>query len=579
MFVVYLQISNLKFVHFGCFGRELHKTHGYTTTIHGGYIIMKKSQSSQYRTQICGLPPKLVFSPNNQCNYESNDDESHRHHQQEILMWKNQLREEELWQDAQSNTTCLLREIVSFFGQKDSGSSSILSDDLIQYFGRRIVASTAITDNTTEDINTVDTWLTIYDLEKIAQTLTDHSFATDGPNEFTQNSKYNIQEEAAVTKKSWYDVIIIPYEGAANKILKIYDKDTSKQHMQRYLNYRAMRTMEQVQYFTLPFQKKRILQLKQYYSKQQQLQNELELCYTDAFEKLDDYCMNTLGVESDTLPLFPVHTAEADVGDASAKIIDHYADNVARHVRNIMTEELEKISIRFLSFLEDNGKAISAAIEYYLQFTDFLSSNQWRDGQESANYTHEKIPTLKKFVTSSSDSLISQFIHLPSSRVMLVSDLQQLNSFLTTRKRELSSRVAGSGRDVVEAIDLAWTQHCITTASATSGCNLNALALDISQYISAVQNVLAQIVGNGLHAKRLRLLADVLGYSPTEEAFRFKMLCRRAACLAYHMSLYQSQKEASALTTERCKLDIDMKAEELRLDTCRLDMVKTMGMK
>lgn len=544
-----------------------------------------KSKSSQYRAQLCGLPPKLAFSPSSaasKCN--DSDDESLRQ-QQEMIIWKKQLREEELWNGAQSNTKNLLREVISFYGQKDRGSPS-LADDLIQYFGRRIVPCTANNDNT-EDVKYdqhFDTWLTIYDLEKIAQMLQDH-FSSDGLNEFVQNSKdtsiakRNIQENALSNNMSWYEVIVIPNEGAASAILKIYDKDASKQHVRQYLNYRAIRTLEQVQHFTLPFQKRKLLQLEQYYCKQQQLQNDLELCCNDAFEKLDDYCMNILGLASDTLPLFPEQPPEANVGDAIAKVIDEYSDQVARHVRNIMMDELEKISNRFLSFLEDNGKAISTAIEYYLQFTNFLSSAKWRDGQESGNHKHEVMPTLKQFVTSSSDSLISQFIHSPSTRAMLVSDLQQLNSFLTSRKRELSSRVGG-GRDVVEAIDLAWTQHCIATASAKPDGKLNDVTLDdISQVISAVQNVLAQIVEDGLHAKRLRLLADVLGCSPAEEAFRLKILCRRAACLAYQMSLYQSQQETSALTTERCKLDLEMKDEEIRLDTCRLDVVTTMSIK
>lgn len=555
-----------------------------------------KSQSSQYRMQICGLPPKLAFSPSSAstpCIDDSTDDES-LYQKQEIILWKKQLREEELWKDAQSNTKMLLREIISFHhGQKDGGSPS-LADDLIQYFGRGIVPSTSNYDST-EDVNNAqhyfDTWLTIHDLEKMSQILQDH-FSADGLiNEFVQNSKdtsvvkRNFQEKAVSSHMSWHQLIIMPYEGAASAILKIYDQDASKQHMRQYLNYRAIRTIEQVQYFTLPFQKKQRLHLEQYYCKQQQLKNDLELCYNDAFDKLDDYCMNILGgLASDTLPLFPEQPVEFDDnGDATSKVIDEYSDQVARHVQNIMMDELQKISKRLLSFLEDNRQAISTALEYYLQFTDFLSSAKWRDREDSGCYKRddEVMPTLKQFVTSSSDTLISQFIHSPSTRTKLVIDLQQLDSFLNSRKRELSSRVSG-GRDVVEAIDLAWTQHRITTASKTPGGNfLSDVTLDdMSQYTSAIQNVLAQIVEDGFHAKRLRLLADVLGCSPTEEeALRFKILCRRAACLAYQMSLYQSQQETSALITERCKFELEMKDEAIRLDMCRLDVVTTMSIK
>lgn len=62
----------------------------------------------------------------------------------------------------------------------------------------------------------------------------------------------------------------------------------------------------------------------------------------------------------------------------------------------------------------------------------------------------------------------------------------------------------------------------------------------------------------------------MLGCAPTDEAFRFS---RRAASLAYQMSLYQSQQEASTHTMERCKLDVELKEEEFRLDTSRLEVL------
>ena len=546
-----------------------------------------KPQSSQYRTQICGLPPKLAFSPSASSSIDAAGIE------QQLLLWKNQLREEELWNDAQRDTLNLLRAIISFQqgrNETDREPSPLADDLMMQEFGRRIVHRISTDDNNTKDIENehhhFDTWLTIHDIKKIAQKLQDHH-TVEGPNDFLQKSTdasivKHIQEKDLVLSNntSWYEVIIIPYNDAAHAILRIYDKDASKQHICRYLTYRGIRTMEQAKYFTIPSQKKQLLLLKEYYCKQQHLLSELERYYNDAFEKLDDYCTIFLGVESDTLPLFPEHPASAaDVGenDAIPKAINEYSGQVESHVRTVMMNELSKVSGRFLSILGDNRKAIATAIEYYLHFTDFLSSAQWRDGQESAIDKHEMtMSTLRQFVTSPIDSLISEFIQSPSTRVMLVSDLQQLNSFLISRKRELSSR-AGVGRDVIEAIDLAWTHHCIAAESSKSGLNLNDATLnDISQFSSAVQNVLAKIVGDGLHAKRLRLLADVLGCLPSEDAFRFKILCRRAAFLAYQMSMYQSQQEASALTLGRCKLDLEMKETEIRLDSNRIDELTSM---
>ena len=541
-----------------------------------------KPQSSRYRTQICGLPPKLAFSPSASSSIDAGIEQQ--------LLWKNQMREEELWNDAQRDTLNLLRAIISFQQERNETDREVspLADDLMmQKFGRRrIVHPTSTDDNNTKDTenenNHVDTWLSIHDIEKIAQELQDHH-ANEGPTDFLQNSTAkivkHIQEKDLVlsNNKSWYEMIIIPYNYAAHTILRIYDKDISKQHICQYLTYRAIRTMEQVKYFTIPSKKKQLLQLKGYYCKQQQLLSELERYYNDAFEKLDDYCTIYLGVESDTLPLFPeVSAAVVGEHDAISKSINEYSDQVASHVRTDMMNELSKVSGRFLSILGDNRKTIASAIDYYLHFTEFLTSAQWRDEQESVIDKHEMtMSTLRQFVTS--EFAIAEFIQSPSTRVMLVSDLQKLNSFLISRKRELSSR-AGVGRDVIEAIDLAWTQFSVTAKSSMSGFNLNVTLGAISQFSSAVQNVLAQIVGDGVHAKRLRLLADVLGCSPSEDAFRFKILCRRAAFLAYQMSMYQSQQEASTLTLERCKLDLEMKETEIRLDSRRLDEITSMSL-
>lgn len=542
-----------------------------------------KPQSSSYRSQVCGLPPKLAFSPSASLPNAGSE------HQLLQLQWKNQGREEELWKDAQTDTLNILREIISFQqGRDEMDRESSLAEDLMQNFGRRIVHPTSNDEDIENEHHHLDTWLTIHDIEKISMKLQEHY--VEGPTDFLQNSTdksivKHIQEKDLVLPniKSWHDVIIIPFNDAARAILQIYDKDASKkQHIYQYLTYRAIRTMEQVKYFSIPSQKKQMLQLKEYYCKQQGLITELERYYNDAFEKLDDYSTNVLGVESDTLPLFPEEPASAAVNgehDSIAKAIDEYSDQVASHVRAFMMKELNKVSDRFLSILADNRKAIATAIEYYLHFTEFLASAQWRDGQESAIDDKQEMTmsTLRHFVTSPVVSLVSEFTQSPSTRIMLVSELQQLDSFLISRKRELSSR-AGVGRDVIEAIDLAWTQHCITTeSSCKSGCNLNEITLDdISQFSSAVQNVLAQIVGDSLHAKRLRQLADVLGCLPSEDAFRFKILCRRAAFLAYQMSMYQSIQEASTLTLRRCKMDLDVKEKEISIDSYRLDVLTSM---
>ena len=156
-------------------------------------------------------------------------------------------------------------------------------------------------------------------------------------------------------------------------------------------------------------------------------------------------------------------------------------------------------------------------------------------------------------------------------RYTLVTELQQLDAFLVARQRELSSRIGGGGRDVANAINLAWIQCNASSDHVT----FNDVTINvISQYRSTVQSVLLQITGDGLHAKRLRLLADALGHpldADDEDFCRFKRICLRAAELAYKMALYQSQQEASAVSMGYCKADIEVSEEEIRLDACRLD--------
>jgi hypothetical protein len=561
-------------------------------------IMMNKSLSSKYRTEICGLPPKLAFSPSSTTS--SSNDERYQHQQEQMLSWKKQLREEELWTTAVSNTKCLLNDVISFWEeqlqQRQEGKeqkkdvSRLLSDDLTQLFGRRII----IVPKHADIINRLDTWLTVYDLEKIAKLFQDH-LSFDGSNDYGTRlfAQGHLPEKKTGPNSCWYEIIIMPYNNAANQILKIYEKNKtsspSQQQLitQQYLKYRAIRTMEEVKYFKIPFYKRQLSQMKQYHhNEQQRLQNELEQRYNDAFEKLDDYCINVLGVESDNLPLFPEQQLQEEkFGEITVhshqvidQVIDEYSFLLGKHVRKIMFNELEQLSRNFLTSFEGNRMVISNAIAYYEQFIGFVSSKRWqRDSHlhESANTKSDEIlSTLAEFATSSSVLLTSQFMHSSSTRVTLVSDLQQLDAFLASRRQELSSRVGG-GRDVAEAIDLAWSRYCISTSTAraaTSGCNFRDITFDeISQYASVTQSILAQIIGDRLQAKRLRLLADALGCPPEQEAFRFNILCRRGAELAYKMSLYQRQLEASTRTMECCHLDIELRDEELRLQISRLD--------
>ena len=514
-----------------------------------------------------------------------------------MKLWENQLHEEEIWKNAQIDTRCLISDIItSELKQHDDDSNSKkISDELIELFGRRLL----VLNHNDDDDTTTPIWLTIYDVDKIAQILQDHlPFDNAIIHEFIQNSKRSVSDtvlkhiqEKENLMKSWYELLITPLKDAANEILKLYDKDlsSSSSSTQQYLHYRAIRTMEQAQHFTLPYQKRQLSLLKENNAMQQQIVQELERCYNESFEKLDDYCMNMLGVESDTLPLFPEiqHLQKSqekmNCDGNIEQIINEYSYQVGNHIRKIMMNELEELAKKFLAFLDDKRLVLSHAIQYYQQFTNFLSSSQWERTRRSDNAAGESstskilLPTLQQFATSSSEgnSRLPQFIQSPSMRYTLVTELQQLDTFLVARQRELSSRIGGGGRDVANAMNLAWIQ---CNASSDHGTFNDVTMNDISQYRSTVQSVLLQITGDGLHAKRLRLLADALGHpldADDEDFCRFKGLCLRAAELAYKMALYQSQQEASAVSMEYSKADIEVNEKEIRLDACRLDGLVT----
>ena len=80
-----------------------------------------KSQSSQYRTKICGLPHKLAFSPKtstspstdreNNDNCVGEDETQYQQQQEQMKLWKKQLLEEKIWKNAQIDTTCRLLQV------------------------------------------------------------------------------------------------------------------------------------------------------------------------------------------------------------------------------------------------------------------------------------------------------------------------------------------------------------------------------------------------------------------------------------------------------------------------------------
>lgn len=90
------------------------------------------------------------------------------------------------------------------------------------------------------------------------------------------------------------------------------------------------------------------------------------------------------------------------------------------------------------------GKDTESAIVYYRQFTTFLAVAAGSSGNDAGIDGDDELRTNARFTTC------------PSTRANLVSDIQQIEAFLSSRKRELSSKSisALSGRDVVDPLEL-----------------------------------------------------------------------------------------------------------------------------
>ena len=357
------------------------------------------------------------------------------------------------------------------------------------------------------------------------------------------------------------------------------------------------------QHFTLPSLHKRLAQQTRHYEILQLRHKQTVQLYNNAFEEWDDYCMNVLGVESDSLPLFPTLKAFKDDNN---KIIDEYGNSLGKCVLNAMQTEFEQLCTQFVKSLSsmDNtkendgsssvikcyGKDIAHAITYYRQFTNFISASSRGNVEEDKSKNEDKLDTLYKYVMPSSsfndnndqdtniESLITQFVSSSETRTKLTNELLQLKSFLFSRKHEMSSKslVIRSGRDVVDALELKWTQYCmkqpISLSSSLSCMSLDGISLDdLSRLYTAIHNVSMQIIGEGMHAKRIRFLADNVGVSGNGAySLAFKYTCKRAANLAYSMTLFQDEQDAIVKMMKLCDEQIGLTKQDISNVECRL---------
>jgi hypothetical protein len=533
----------------------------------------------------------MAFPPAPENNGRTNDDVTGRSSETDggRQLWEKQLKEGDIMERAQKRVQWMLRRVV--------GSSS--ADHLLGAY---------VND---DDTTTVAVPLTIQDVQRIASQLEKkgdslslllesfsglESSVDETDVDTCQYWKDRIDESKAKNNidLSWKALLPFPLQDAACQVLKLYDKPTNNPaNIQHYLQYHTSYTQRQVQHFILPHQRQQLMQLQKHHSKLQLLHKELELRYNTAFEEWDDYCMGVMGVESDSLPLFPSYTTndsgeEEGGGGASETnaVVDQYANEVGKHVWESMKTEFQVLSERFVSLLiaaesssdppasmGKNGKEIARAIVHYRQFTKFVREATQQNLADDV--CDDVLTTLCSFVDDSDVSLVYDFMVSPSIRVKLVSDLQQLETFLSSRKRELSrSSVSSSsssyrsgGSSIVEAIDMKWTQFCLESKA-------EAMSLDeITRLHDRIHNVLMQIVGDSSQARRFRFLADTVGIADVNDSssftgyisYNFHLIGTKAAHLARRMAICHDQREAMQRVVNEHALKVNLLERKVML--------------
>jgi len=413
---------------------------------------------------------------------------------------------------------------------------------------------------------------------------------------------------------TWEDILLLPHRNASSRILSMYDPDNNrdKRAIHDYLCYHAARTIEHMEQFALPSLRRRLAEQEEHHRRQQERHEHLVRMNNDAFERWDDYCTDIFGVESDSLPLFPDINYD-DTKATTDSIVDEYATDVGNSVVDSMRSEFERLAKRFLQSLSNaddapgdgsknhagavvkcRGRDIAEAISYCRHYTAFLSAASGSTTNATQGEQHyESLSTLCRFVTyaqTSDTSLLSQFIESPIARAEIVGDLRLLEAFLSSRKRELSSRSSSSargGRDVIEDISLQWTQYCLRKAATSthrqqhprSSLSLEDISLDdVTRFLDAVRGVSAQIAREGSQAGRLRFLADSVGLPTNDDVIRGSLMlqctCRNGAFLARKMTLYQDWQETSSKTVVSCAAAIGRTKEDISDVECRAKEIR-----
>ena len=237
------------------------------------------------------------------------------------------------------------------------------------------------------------------------------------------------------------------------------------------------------------------------------------------------------------------------------------------------------------------GMDICAAIVYYKQFTNFISiatasKTTPTSSSNIATKDDDKndstiLATLHLFVVHSSNNnnnehddlsshdstLLLQFKTSPLTRTNLIFDLQQLEAFLSSRKKELSLQQPSSVthrivREIVDVIEMEWTQYCMKQQFPLI------LLEDVIRYHDSVRTVLSQFIGNA----RLLFLADNVGVpiaiNDDDDVWltpSFHKNCKNGAQLAYRLALYERAMKTCRQVVETCALAAQSTRKEIAI--------------
>ncbi|KAL7481651.1 hypothetical protein ACHAW6_007330 [Cyclotella cf. meneghiniana] len=554
---------------------------------------------SQLRTIRCGLPPLLPFPPDPTDTSIRNIEHSHSNEGKSRgrQLWAKQSKEQELMNTANRR----IRWILTRLGSHINSLESVCDErDLFPYNHSRGEENDACR-------------LTVFDLNCIARKLNGLSCEFDillEPREKLESTSEEVEGAAYFRYWNetisvrfpdnniplcWSAVLAIPLEEVASDILALYevnsDNKSNGEGIRNYLQYQAAETLRNVQELALPSVKHRLKQKQTLHHKMQMTQKEFANRYNKTFELWDEYCTNVLRVESDTLPLCP--RENEDSLDNYETTTDSYAKDISKCAFEPLRQEFRKLSDRFVKLLTGvsmessgerryYGQSISHGITYYRRFIEFILSSQDIKNHEQLLDREREVPleTLYQFTTeiSSTDNhhgatCFSQFINSPAVRAKLVSDLRQLDAFLSCRRREISKTSSrGFGHTLAEAIDIEWTQFCIRGGANDTAGHWKVSSDDVIRFQEATSFVLTQILGDGAHAKRLRLLADVVGYTSSDEAtsrepfsWHFNVLCQKAANLSRQMAFYEQQANRMTMAVLQLETEIELIQEKVRV--------------